>query len=189
MVVLLFSGGKKRSWSYLLFLFNFLDISSVCCADRIFPFVLMGLQSKSFPGIINLIPFYINIAQIIKYCFIEYWECFFYHSFRIWDKFPCEVKPRKILGLAFAVGFGFEFSNLLFPFFQKRFRSIDINDVMLNALGVLFGYALFIIFAWAYIQFGGHFKIKYKGLFCRYLRYCDPKPVRLINHERKWSEN
>jgi glycopeptide antibiotics resistance protein len=117
---------------------------------------------------INLIPFYYKVCStLFKYCIIEIvGNVVLTIPFGFGINFLGQVKPRKILWLAFAVGFGFEFSQLIISLiFRSGFRSIDINDVMLNALGVLLGYALFIIFAWVYLKFGDHFKIKYKGLF------------------------
>jgi glycopeptide antibiotics resistance protein len=168
-VVLFILWRKKRSWSYLLFFSIFWIYLLFVVRTVIFPFVInWGPNSpRVFPHI-NLIPFYYQYcSRLFKYCFIEiFGNVVLTIPFGFGINFLAKVKPRKILGLAFAVGFGFEFSQFIISlFFRSGFRSIDINDVMLNALGVLFGYALFIIFAWAYIQFGGHFKIKYKGLF------------------------
>ncbi len=71
-----------------------------------------------------------------------------------------------ILCLALAIGFGFEFFQLVISLvFRSGFRSIDINDVMLNALGGLTGYALFRAFAWVYIKIAEYFDIDQKWLF------------------------
>ena len=80
--------------------------------------------------------------------------------------FLARVKPRNFLWLAVAVGLGFEFTQLVLSIaFRSGYRAVDINDVLLNATGILLGYALFRAFAWATIKVTEHFCIKHKRLF------------------------
>jgi glycopeptide antibiotics resistance protein len=168
-VLLVVLRRQKRSWSYLLFFSIFWGYLLFVVRTVIFPFVInWGPDSPRVLPHINLIPFYYQYcSRLFKYCFIEIvGNVVLTIPFGFGINFLAQVKPRKILWMSVAVGFGFEFSQLVISLvFRSGFRSIDINDVMLNTLGVLFGYALFIIFAWAYIKFSEHFKIEYKGLF------------------------
>ena len=51
-----------------------------------------------------------------------------------------------------AVGLGLELSQLAASLaFQSSFHVADINDSILNAIGVLLGYAVFRILAWLYL--------------------------------------
>lgn len=80
--------------------------------------------------------------------------------------FLVRIKPIRFVWLAPAVGFGFEFSQLVISLvFRSGFRTSDINDVMLNAIGVLIGYTLFRVFALAYLKIADHFQLKSKWLF------------------------
>lgn len=53
------------------------------------------------------------------------------------------VRARRVLWLALGVGLAFEGIELLILLFTPSYHAVDINDVLLNALGVLFGYGLF----------------------------------------------
>jgi glycopeptide antibiotics resistance protein len=62
------------------------------------------------------------------------------------------LRPKDILWLSFAVGFGIESVQMLVTLILRYpYRVVDINDVWLNAVGVLIGYGLFRIFAWLYL--------------------------------------
>lgn len=54
-----------------------------------------------------------------------------------------QIKTRQILWLSVLVGFSTELSQLVLCLIVGgNYRSVDINDVLLNAIGVLAGYAL-----------------------------------------------
>ena len=54
------------------------------------------------------------------------------------------LRRKDILWLSFAVGFGIEFVQLLMTLILSYpYRVVDINDVWLNAAGVLIGFGLF----------------------------------------------
>jgi glycopeptide antibiotics resistance protein len=168
-VLLVVLRRQKRSWSYLLFFSIFWVYLLFVVRIVIFPFVInWGPYSSRVLPHINLIPFYYKVCStLFKVCALEIaGNVVLTIPFGFGINFLVLVKPGKVIWLALAVGFGFEFSQLIISLiFRSGFRSIDINDVMLNALGVLSGYALFIILAWAYLQFGEHFTIRYTGLF------------------------
>jgi len=80
--------------------------------------------------------------------------------------FLVRVKPKNVFWLSTAVGLGFELSQLILStVFRSGFRAVDINDAILNATGVLLGYAFFRAFAWSYLKATEHFSIKHKWLF------------------------
>ncbi len=63
--------------------------------------------------------------------------------------FLARLPARRIPWLAAAVGLSLEASQLLVSLaIGSAYRGIDINDVLLNAGGVLLGYGFFRIFAW-----------------------------------------
>jgi glycopeptide antibiotics resistance protein len=54
------------------------------------------------------------------------------------------MRPRQVMWLALGVGLGLEGAQLLIlVLIGPALHAVDINDVLLNALGVLAGYALF----------------------------------------------
>ena len=166
--ILPFLWWRRRSPSYLLFFSIFWIYLLVVVQTVIFP--IMINMDYSNPGVmpkINLIPFYFNYCSTLKFCVIGILGNIILtipYGFGI--NFLVKVKPGNFLWLGFAVGFGFEFSQLLISLiFRSGFRSIDINDVILNATGVLTGYALFKVFSRAYLKIAGRFEIKGKWLF------------------------
>ena len=58
------------------------------------------------------------------------------------------IKARHLPWLLLAGGFGFETAQLILNLvFGGNFRSVDVNDVILNTAGTLIGYGLFQSFA------------------------------------------
>jgi glycopeptide antibiotics resistance protein len=67
------------------------------------------------------------------------------------------LKARDYFWLAAVTGCATELAQLLagWLLIGGPYRSVDINDSLLNALGVLAGYALFRVFAWVFVKLGG----------------------------------
>lgn len=92
---------------------------------------------------------------------------------------------KKIPWLAFSVGFGIEITQLLFSIvWGISYRVIDINDTFWNTLGVLIGYGLFRIFAWAFLKVKHRFEINPKGFFA----YVDDVVNQAIAHDHSRHE-
>ena len=167
-VLLIVLRWKKRSFSYLLFFSIFWVYLLLVVQNIIFPFVINTDYSspRILPGI-NLIPFYSGYCSIPRYCILNFvGNIILTIPFGFGINFLTRVKPRNFLWLAAALGIGFELSQLIISLvFRSGFRTIDINDSILNATGVLIGYVLFRAFAWAYLKIAGHFGIKDKWLF------------------------
>jgi len=65
--------------------------------------------------------------------------------------FITRYRARHALGLAVAAGLAIETAQLgVSLVVGGRYRGVDINDVLLNAAGVMIGYGLFWVFAWLY---------------------------------------
>jgi glycopeptide antibiotics resistance protein len=76
--------------------------------------------------------------------------------------------------VALAVGLSTEGIQLLISLaFQSAFRSVDINDTLLNAFGVLVGYAVFLMFAWLYRTLLARFRIRPIGIFAYVSEVCE----------------
>ncbi len=81
--------------------------------------------------------------------------------------FIARLRARDFLWLAAAVGLATELSQLLVSliFVGGAYRGVDINDVLLNAAGVLLGYGLFRLFALGYLAITRKVRLEAKGLF------------------------
>jgi glycopeptide antibiotics resistance protein len=167
-VLLVILRRSKHNLSYIIFFSIFWIYLLVVVKTVIFPFVINTDFSR--PRVlptINLVPFYFGYCSILKYCVLGIvGNIILTIPFGFGINFLVRIKPRNFFLLALTIGFGFEFSQLVISLiFRSGFRSIDINDVMLNALGVLTGYTLFRAFAWAYIKIAEYFEINQKWIF------------------------
>ncbi|MDO9302332.1 MAG: VanZ family protein, partial [Anaerolineales bacterium] len=80
--------------------------------------------------------------------------------------FIARINPKKIAWLALSVGLSFEIVQLVTVLIVRvSFRAVDINDVILNATGVLFGYGFFKIFGWLYLYITDKLEIRHKYIF------------------------
>jgi glycopeptide antibiotics resistance protein len=166
--LLLVFWWQKRSFSSLVFFSIFWVYLLVVVQTVIFPIAInTDYSSPRILPSINLIPFYSGYCSIPKYCIVNIvGNIILTIPFGFGINFLLRVKPRNFLWLAAAIGFGFEFSQLVISLAcRSGFRTIDINDALLNATGVLIGYILFRAFAWAYLKITGYFEIEHKWLF------------------------
>jgi glycopeptide antibiotics resistance protein len=167
-ILLLVLWRKKHSLSYLLFFTAFWMYLLAVVQAVIFP-IAIGTShgGKIYLPNLNLIPFYFGDCFMINLCvrsIIENIVLTIPFGFGI--NFLVRLKPRNIFWLSLAVGFVFELSQLFISLALKSgFRSVDINDVIFNSMGVLIGYALFRLFAWVYLKIIDQFPFKNKGLF------------------------
>jgi glycopeptide antibiotics resistance protein len=108
---------------------------------------------------------YISRCTAFKPCLLEiFGNIILAIPFGVGINFLTRIKPEKFLWLAFALGFGFEFSQLIISIiFRSGFRTANVND-LLNATGIFLGYGLFKVFAWAYLKLAKRFDIKNKWL-------------------------
>ena len=149
---------RKRSLSYLLFFSIFWIYLLVVVRTVIFPIAInTDYGGPRVMPKINLMPLYFSYCSIVRVCLLGIvGNIILTIPFGFGINFLTRVKPGNYLWLAPALGFGFEFSQLVISLvFRSGFRTIDVNDVMLNAIGVFIGYALFRVFSWAYLKIAG----------------------------------
>jgi glycopeptide antibiotics resistance protein len=125
-----------------------------------------GMTPTQFMWSVNLIPFnfdfsfipHIVMQQILMNVLLTV-------PFGFGVSFVARVQAKHILWIALAVGAGIETVQLIISLaLRYPYRVIDINDAMLNALGVLIGYGLFRVFARLYISATERFGIARGGL-------------------------
>ena len=159
---------RRRNLSYLLFFSIFWVYLLFVVKIVIFPVAInTNYGGPRIMPRINLVPFYVSYCSILVNCVIGILgNIVLTLPFGFGINFLVRVKRGNFLWLAISVGLVFELSQLLLSVtFNNNFRSVSINDVLLNATGVLLGYALFRVFAWAYLKLTKYFSIKPKGLF------------------------
>ena len=133
-----------------------------------FPLQLNGtyvdaMRSVPIRSFINLIPFYFGQQHIFDdRDLIQFAQNILLTiPFGFGILFVSHLRPKDFLWLPFTVGFGIEAAQLIISLILRYpYRVIDINDTLLNAAGVLVGYALFRIFAWVFVRITRRLKHK-----------------------------
>lgn len=149
--VLIFLRQKGKSISYLFFFSLFWLYLMQVVSVAVFPFPI-DIPYEKFKPSINLVPFDFGHcdSRRIEQCFRQIYENILL-TLPFGINFVARIKPRHIFVLAAGVGAVLELIQLAVSLiFRASFRVIDINDIILNALGVLIGYGVFRIFGWAY---------------------------------------
>lgn len=152
-LLLIILAFKKRSFSYLLFFLIFSVYIINVINLVIFPIWIPGPEAPAFierfPWGINLIPFYFGRCDLGNICQEQIFQNILLTiPFGFGICFIAPLKARDFRWLPLAVGLGFEISQFIIS--QGGMHSFDINDILLNATGVILGYTCFRIFGWLY---------------------------------------
>ncbi|MBZ0294933.1 MAG: VanZ family protein [Anaerolineae bacterium] len=170
-IVLLILWRRKYSASYLICFLAF-SIYLLFALDKVFfPLHISGgyadaMRAQPFINSINLIPFYFGPFGTLRSAFSTLLlNVVLTIPFGFGVSFVARVRARDVLWLAPGLGFGIEIAQLVISLLLGyAYRVIDINDVLMNMLGVLIGYGIFSIFAWLYLAMMQRLAIKGGGL-------------------------
>jgi glycopeptide antibiotics resistance protein len=174
LIILLISvavaGIKQRSWSYLI-CYTIFGIYLLFAIDRtFFPIWISGAYAdarRQIPVLseINITPFYFGPYGLEDAVSTQLLNILLTVPFGFGINFIARMRPRSFLWLGPAIGFGIEIIQLVVSLLLGyAYRYIDINDVIMNTLGVLVGYAAFRLFAWFYVFTTHRFRINHEGL-------------------------
>jgi len=173
-------GRRKHSLSYLFFFSAFWIYLLVLVSVTIFPIPIhVGDSGYKFDSVwdqiahmqrfhgINLIPLYFDTCwNLPRPCAIGiYQNILMTVPFGFGISFIMRLKPRDLPWLAVALGLTIETAQFALDLVMGGgYRTVDVNDVLFNAMGVLLGYGMFRVFAWLYLATTRHFGITPKGL-------------------------
>ena len=174
LVILLVLLRRKRSHSYLFCFSLFWLYLMFVVSQTIFPIpILEGLGMRSpaanILSSVNLVPF--NYGRLFdnrpKIFLLEtFGNILLTMPFGFGIPFLVRFKPKSFPWIVISPGFAIETAQLLFCLLAGAvYRSVDINDVLMNTIGSLLGYALFRGFAKLYLAISDHLKLKQSGLF------------------------
>ena len=157
MVVLAILWRRKHSLPYLVFFSIFWVYAMLGLDKTFFPLQINGLfvdvmRQEPIFSQVNLLPLYFSKYGLSPAGYILLLDnILLTMPFGFGLNFIRRLRPKDFLWLSFSVGFGIELLQLLMTLILRYpYRVVDINDVLLNAVGVLIGYALFRVFAWLY---------------------------------------
>lgn len=171
-VLLVVLWRRTQSLSALLCLFIF-GIYLLFAVDRaFFPIAISGSYADEMRKVervssfINLIPFNFNFSEIPDIVFRQIFQnVLLTVPFGFGVSFVARLRAKDFAWLIPVIGFGIETMQVLISLLLRYpYRVIDINDALLNTLGVLIGYGSFRIFAWFYVWVVQRLGIKYRGL-------------------------
>ena len=145
-------------WVYLLFLVSVIVFPIVPLPDEI---------RGTFKPRLNLVPFYFGTCYLLRLCLLNIvGNILLTIPFGFGISFITPLKPRDFLWLGIATGLVLEGTQLVVSLaYRSAFRVVDINDVILNTIGVLVGYALFRILGQLYLSLTRRFSITSQPLF------------------------
>lgn len=163
---------KKRSL-YYIFCVSIFGIYLLYAIQQIFfPIEINGDYSEymrhetSFMSSVNFIPFYFgpfgtlegSLKTIVLNIILTV-------PFGFGINFVAPVRAKHFLWIAPAIGLGLETVQLIISLMLRYpYRLIDINDVLMNTLGVLVGYGIFRAFGWLYLWASQQLAIEHGGL-------------------------
>ena len=160
----------RRGFSYIFFCSIFAIYLLFAIEEVFLPIhfggELVGMEAIDISANLNLIPFYFGRFGTLQSSLMTlFLNIVLTMPFGFGISFVMPIKPKTILWLAPLVGLITEGGQLLIMFFQPySLRIVDINDVLMNALGVVLGYGLFRIFAYLYLWLTDRFALKHVGL-------------------------
>jgi len=157
---------QQKGFAYLFFFSVFWIYMMSAISVVAFPFPI-GIPNPNFKPNVNLIPLNFGDCSFLILCIRNIYENILLTiPFGFGISFIAHIKPRNIFWLAFAVGFTFELIQLVISLaVRSPFRVVDINDVILNAAGMLLGYGLFKIFEATYSFITRLFTIQHRYVF------------------------
>jgi glycopeptide antibiotics resistance protein len=166
--ILIFLARQRRSFWYLLFFSIFWIYLLFVVSVIVFPIVPLSKEYwATFKPSVNLVPFYFGTCELPRLCLINVvGNILLTMPFGFGISFIAPLKPRDFLWLAISVGLACEGTQLAVSLaYRSVFRAVDINDVILNAIGVWVGYALFRVFGWLYLHTASRFATMNRHLF------------------------
>lgn len=163
---------RKRNPAYL-FCFSLFGIYFLYVLDvAIFPIPITGAFADAvraegnFMSHVNLVPFYFGTSLDSKRIFINTIQNIILTiPFGFGISFIVPLREKGFRWVVIAGCLGIEVMQLVISLGVRfTYRVIDVNDVFLNAVGVLVGYGLFRVFSWSYLIISERFSIEHEGL-------------------------
>jgi glycopeptide antibiotics resistance protein len=157
LLVLVILLRRKHSLAYQVFFSLFWVYIMVALDKTFFPIQINGqfvdvMRQEPLFSQVNLVPMHFSTYGLsVAGYFVIINNILLTIPFGFGLNFLSRLRVKNIFWLSFAVGLGIETVQLLMTLILRYpYRVVDINDVWLNALGVLIGYGLFRAFARLY---------------------------------------
>jgi glycopeptide antibiotics resistance protein len=156
LIVLPFLWKRNRSFPFLVCFSVFWVYALLVVKVTLFPIPVNSTtieilrEERPFMSFVNLIPGNLDYLGAVQVRELLY-NVLLALPFGFGLSFLTRLTWKKVLFAALAFGLVVEGMQLIISLVLGfPYRSIDINDLLLNAVGVVLGYALFLAFAWIY---------------------------------------
>ena len=186
-VVLAILWRRQHSVSYLVFFSIFWVYVMVGLDKAFFPIQINGLyvdvmRQAPLMSQVNLVPLYFSKYGLSVAGYFGLLDNILLTvPFGFGLNFLSRLRLKDFLWLSITVGFGIEAVQFVMTLILRYpYRVVDINDVLLNAMGALIGYGLFRVFAWLYLAIIQPLNIKPRGLLAYIYSVADPLDGRVI---------
>lgn len=186
-VVLAILWRRQHSVSYLVFFSIFWVYVMVGLDKAFFPIQINGLyvdvmRQAPLMSQVNLVPLYFSKYGLSVAGYFGLLDNILLTvPFGFGLNFLSRLRLKDFLWLSITVGFGIEAVQFVMTLILRYpYRVVDINDVLLNAVGALIGYGLFKVFAWLYLAIIQPLNIKPRGLLAYIYSVADPLDGRVI---------
>ena len=186
-VVLAILWRRQHSVSYLVFFSIFWVYVMVGLDKAFFPIQINGLyvdvmRQAPLMSQVNLVPLYFSKYGLSVAGYFGLLDNILLTvPFGFGLNFLSRLRLKDFLWLSITVGFGIEAVQFVMTLILRYpYRVVDINDVLLNAVGALIGYGLFKVFAWLYLAIIQPLDIKPRGLLAYIYSVADPLDGRVI---------
>ena len=144
----------------------------MCGVDKVlFPIEISGvfvnsMRTRDILSTINLVPFYFGQYGLSFQAIVSFiYNIFLTIPLGFGINFLHAMRLGGIFKISVLVGVGIELTQLAISFaLGYPYRIVDINDVIANALGVWFGYALFCAFGGLFMLLTRKLNIDHKEL-------------------------
>jgi len=184
-IMLVILRRRKQSYPFLFFFSVFWVYLLVLVGMVLFPIPLIDPADADLwrsPAWfifekINLIPFdyvrYVNVPRMYLFLRDVVANILLTMPFGFGISFIIQVRARRVPALAILAGVGIESSQLIADLILgMSYRSVDINDSIMNAIGVMLGYVIFRFFAWCYLRIMEKYIPERHGLWAYIYQIC-----------------
>jgi glycopeptide antibiotics resistance protein len=168
--VLVLLRSRKHSFAYLFF-FSLFWLYAMAGLDKtFFPLQVNGLfvdvmRQQPLFSLVNLVPLHFSEYGLSAAGYLGLlYNILLTVPLGCGANFLRRLRLKDTLGLSIAVGFGIEGMQLVMTLVLRYpYRVVDINDALLNALGVWIGYGVFRFLAWLALKVAPTPKVERRG--------------------------
>ncbi len=184
-IMLVILRRRKQSWPFLFFFSVFWVYLLVMVGMVLFPIPRLtpadadswSQRARWIFEKINLIPFdysrYVYVPHMYIFLRDVVANILLTMPFGFGFSFVVRLRAKRVPALAILAGVGIETAQLIADLILgMNYRSVDINDSIMNAIGVMLGYVIYRLIAWCYLRIMEKYNPGRHGLWAYIYHIC-----------------